>query len=169
MISYLIIAHHTVSHTHISSSARRTREKTRKSEFDAAWWIKNSVNFARIMTSGSGGGAPINSPLQKWQLVLAVGAPVALGLGYMYYKNTTKSSSHVTPAKSKASNGTTDKQISIDGDSGGKNAATTEIMDNEVSFVVQSALIIFSPLFCPNCRFFAEIAQSGKQVQRGRK
>ncbi|XP_034942853.1 mitochondrial import receptor subunit TOM70 [Chelonus insularis] len=57
----------------------------------------------------------ISGSLPKWQLALAVGAPVALGLGYMYYKN-------INQGKSKGSdktNGTaTEKQISIDGDSG---------------------------------------------------
>lgn len=76
-------------------------------------------------TSGVAG----SSPLPKWQLALVVGAPVALGLGYMYYKNK-NNSSQGDRASSKSErdefrrvaresweNGATaDKQISIDSD-----------------------------------------------------
>lgn len=69
------------------------------------------------MTASSG-----SSPLPKWQLALVVGAPVALGLGYMYYRN--RSSSNVDkPERDKFRSGAAkengapaDKQISIDGD-----------------------------------------------------
>jgi len=40
-----------------------------------------------------------SSPLPKWQLALVVGAPVALGLGYMYYRNK-NGSSNSSPDKS---------------------------------------------------------------------
>ncbi|XP_046611000.1 mitochondrial import receptor subunit TOM70 [Neodiprion virginianus] len=42
------------------------------------------------MTTASGSASITGSSLPKWQLALAVGAPVALGLGYMYYKNSLK-------------------------------------------------------------------------------
>lgn len=69
------------------------------------------------MSSVSGAGGSIGSPLPKWQLALAVGAPVAaLGLGYMYYRNSsTKGSQKSSKQKEPSLNGT-DKQISIDGD-----------------------------------------------------
>ncbi|CAD6234246.1 GSCOCG00007682001-RA-CDS [Cotesia congregata] len=58
-------------------------------------------------------GSIISGWLPKWQLALAVGAPVALGLGYIYYKNTSQEKSK----NSGKSNGVgTEKQISIDGD-----------------------------------------------------
>ncbi|KAL6444474.1 hypothetical protein ACFW04_001957 [Cataglyphis niger] len=76
-------------------------------------------------TSGVAG----SSPLPKWQLALVVGAPVALGLGYMYYKNknnSSGSSDRITKSErdkfksgatsSKENGATADKQISIDGD-----------------------------------------------------
>lgn len=71
------------------------------------------------MSAASGASSVTGSPLPKWQLALAVGAPVALGLGYMYYKNSSKPSSKPNRGKSKDSskeNGTSaaDKQISID-------------------------------------------------------
>ncbi|XP_076646815.1 translocase of outer membrane 70 [Halictus rubicundus] len=62
------------------------------------------------------------SVLPKWQLALAVGAPVALGLGYMYYKNSNKPKSPKSiQGKSRGSSKETgapaaDKQISIDVD-----------------------------------------------------
>ncbi|OXU29262.1 hypothetical protein TSAR_007507 [Trichomalopsis sarcophagae] len=64
----------------------------------------------------SSGGA--SSSLPKWQLALVVGAPVALGLGYMYYKNCANKPEEKPgrgkPKKSSRENG--EKQISIDGD-----------------------------------------------------
>ncbi|KAK2580459.1 hypothetical protein KPH14_006201 [Odynerus spinipes] len=73
---------------------------------------------ASSVSSVTGGALP------KWQLALAVGAPVALGLGYMYYKSSTKPSSKPERGKSKfgsRENGTkADKQISIDGDCNSK-------------------------------------------------
>lgn len=64
----------------------------------------------------SSGGA--SSSLPKWQLALVVGAPVALGLGYMYYKNCANKPEEKPgrgkPKRSTRENG--EKQISIDGD-----------------------------------------------------
>lgn len=84
------------------------------------------------MTGASGASSVTSSPLPKWQLALAVAAPVALGLGYMYYKNNTKPSSKSNRGKSKGSskeNGTpaTDKQISIDIDYPPKNTSEPEV------------------------------------------
>ncbi|KAK9308376.1 hypothetical protein QLX08_001561 [Tetragonisca angustula] len=78
--------------------------------------------------TGASGASVAGSPLPKWQLALAVAAPVALGLGYMYFKNS-KPSSKPSRGKSKNNlkkNGTVsaDKQISIDIDSPPK--STTE-------------------------------------------
>lgn len=72
------------------------------------------------MTASSGVAG--SSPLPKWQLALVVGAPVALGLGYMYYRN--RNSNNVDkPERDKFRSGAAkengapaDKQISIDGD-----------------------------------------------------
>ncbi|XP_008556932.1 mitochondrial import receptor subunit TOM70 [Microplitis demolitor] len=64
------------------------------------------------MPVASSATSSISGWLPKWQLALAVGAPVALGLGYIYYKNTSQEKS-----KGGKSNGVgTEKQISIDGD-----------------------------------------------------
>lgn len=76
-------------------------------------------------TSGVAG----SSPLPKWQLALVVGAPVALGLGYMYYKNKNNSNGssdrtskserdkfRSSATSSKKNGAPADKQISIDGD-----------------------------------------------------
>lgn len=65
--------------------------------------------------SGAGSVASGSSPLPKWQLALVVGAPVALGLSYMYYKNSIKQNRGTAKADQKK-NGTksSDKQISID-------------------------------------------------------
>lgn len=83
------------------------------------------------MTGASGASSVASSPLPKWQLALAVAAPVALGLGYMYYKNSSKPSSKSNRGKSKGSskeNGVpaTDKQISIDVDYPPKTTFETE-------------------------------------------
>jgi len=72
------------------------------------------------MTASSGVAG--SSPLPKWQLALVVGAPVALGLGYMYYRN--RNSNNIDkPERDKFRSGAAkengapaDKQISIDGD-----------------------------------------------------
>ena len=84
--------------------------------------------------TGASGAASVTgtSPLPKWQLALAVGAPVALGLGYMYYKNSSKPSSKSNRGKSKGGskeNGTSaaDKQISIDAECPPNAAAKTEV------------------------------------------
>ncbi|XP_076377050.1 translocase of outer membrane 70 [Megalopta genalis] len=73
------------------------------------------------MTGASSAGNVTGGLLPRWQLALAVGAPVALGLGYMYYRNSNKPSSKSNRRKPRGSsqkNGTpaTDKQISIDAD-----------------------------------------------------
>ncbi|XP_051170056.1 mitochondrial import receptor subunit TOM70 [Leptopilina boulardi] len=71
------------------------------------------------MTSSSWASS-ISNPIPKWQLALVVGAPVALGLGYVYYKNNSKSSLKSPRDKSKDGLNEhltkSDKQISIDGD-----------------------------------------------------
>lgn len=89
-----------------------------------------------------------SSALPKWQLALAVGAPVALGLGYMYYKSSTKPSSKPERGKSKygsRENGTkADKQISIDGDCNSKSESTSQIevrILSEMLFIVRIILI----------------------------
>lgn len=69
-----------------------------------------------------------SSPLPKWQLALVVGAPVALGLGYMYYRNKNSDSSSSTdkPNRGKIKGNTTAKenrlpeQISGDSDFDGE-------------------------------------------------
>ncbi|KAL2747199.1 mitochondrial import receptor subunit TOM70 [Vespula maculifrons] len=83
------------------------------------------------MPAANSVGSITSSALPKWQLALAVGAPVALGLGYMYYKSSTKPSSKPERGKSKygsRENGTkNDKQISIDGDCNLKSENTSRI------------------------------------------
>lgn len=68
-----------------------------------------------------------SNPLPKWQLALVVGAPVALGLGYMYYRNKNSSSSTDKPSRGKIKDGTTavkgnrlPEQISGDSDFDGE-------------------------------------------------
>ncbi|XP_031848082.1 translocase of outer membrane 70 isoform X2 [Nomia melanderi] len=73
------------------------------------------------MTGASGASSITYGALPKWQLALAVGAPVALGLGYMYYRNSNKTTPKSNRGKLKSNskkNGTpaADKQISIDVD-----------------------------------------------------
>ncbi|CAK9809692.1 Mitochondrial import receptor subunit TOM70 [Anthophora quadrimaculata] len=65
------------------------------------------------MTEASG-ACSVTGPLPKWQLALAFAAPVALGFGYMYYKN--GKPNRDKPKKSTKENGVPagDKQISID-------------------------------------------------------
>lgn len=46
------------------------------------------MKFSVAEMSSANGSTSI---LPKWQLALVVGAPVALGLGYMYYKSTSSS------------------------------------------------------------------------------
>ncbi|XP_043259662.1 mitochondrial import receptor subunit TOM70 [Colletes gigas] len=84
------------------------------------------------MTGVSGAASITGSPLSKWQLALAVGAPVALGLGYIYYKNANKPVSKPNRGKLKSNskeNGTSaaDKQISIDVDCPPNTATNFEI------------------------------------------
>jgi hypothetical protein len=61
------------------------------------------------------GGA--SSSLSKWQVALVIGAPIALGLGYMYYRNadtSDKKANRCKPKKIMRLNG--EKQPSIDDD-----------------------------------------------------
>lgn len=70
------------------------------------------------MSTGSTG-----SLLPKWQMAILLGAPIALGLGYLYYRNQTTSKLEETADspdgdsvnKKKISN-SKDKSISLDGD-----------------------------------------------------
>lgn len=66
------------------------------------------------MSTGSTG-----SLLPKWQMAILLGAPIALGLGYLYYRNQApvKLTEETTSStdKKKISN-TKDKSISLDGD-----------------------------------------------------
>lgn len=75
----------------------------------------------REMTTGSTG-----SFIPKWQLALLLGAPVALGLGYLYYRNQNLSDDATTnDKKDKKSLGELKGQtISLDGDD--KNAEKTD-------------------------------------------
>lgn len=52
-----------------------------------------------------------SSSLPKWQLALVVGAPVAIGLSYMYYRNRSDSGSKISPTRDGA---LADKALSID-------------------------------------------------------
>lgn len=85
------------------------------------------------MSAANSVGSVTSSALPKWQLALAVGAPVALGLGYMYYKNNKKPCSKPERGKSKyglrenGTNNKNDKQISIDGDCNSKPENTSQI------------------------------------------
>lgn len=88
------------------------------------------------MTTASGAGSISGSSLPKWQLALAVGAPVALGLGYMYYKKNSSKPVIRPRGKSKGGigkeNGTSkDKQLSVDGDDSSKTVSQLE-PENEV-------------------------------------
>lgn len=81
--------------------------------------------------TGASGASVAGSPLPKWQLALVVAAPVALGLGYIYFKNS-KPSSKPSRGKSKNNlkkNGTTcaDKQISIDTENPPKSTNDAEV------------------------------------------
>lgn len=67
------------------------------------------------MSTGSTG-----SLLPKWQMAILLGAPIALGLGYLYYRNQTANQltgddGSTDPEKKKFSNSKT-KSISLDGD-----------------------------------------------------
>lgn len=98
-----------------------------------------------------------SSSLPKWQLALVVGAPVALGLGYMYYRNcsTTEKSEDKSSKNSRRhvkENG--EKQISIDGDVPGKTGkgAAAEVRSfssqkNYLKFMITlSRILIYSIL-----------------------
>lgn len=67
-----------------------------------------------------------SSSLPKWQIALVVGAPVALGLGYMYYRNRNtkidkpKRDKFRSDTATKENGAPADKQISIDGDCSAK-------------------------------------------------
>lgn len=77
--------------------------------------------------SAVNGTAAGSSPIPKWQLALVVGAPVALGLGYMYYRNNARTNTKPDrrgkskgEATVKKNGAPVDKQISIDGDVNGQ-------------------------------------------------
>lgn len=74
------------------------------------------------MTSGSTG-----SLFPKWQMAILLGAPIALGLGYLYYRNQSTNLSGETDENGKDKKKLKDKSISIDGDDkvSGSTAATT--------------------------------------------
>lgn len=73
------------------------------------------------------------SGVAKWQLALVVGAPVALGLGYMYYKNNVRTNAKPDRRdKSKENGASTDKQISIDGDIDGNQVPSSVPKQPEV-------------------------------------
>ncbi|XP_031628161.1 mitochondrial import receptor subunit TOM70 [Contarinia nasturtii] len=64
------------------------------------------------MSTGSTG-----SLLPKWQLAILLGAPIALGLGYLYYRNqTTKLCEDASDTGKKKISNSKDKSISLDGD-----------------------------------------------------
>ncbi|XP_076626379.1 translocase of outer membrane 70 [Colletes latitarsis] len=84
------------------------------------------------MTGVSGAASITGSSLLKWQLALAVGAPVVLGFGYIYYRNISKPVSEPNRGKLKSKSkksGTSaaDKQISIDVDCPPNGATNFEI------------------------------------------
>lgn len=67
------------------------------------------------MSTGSTG-----SLLPKWQMAILLGAPIALGLGYLYYRNQSTKLTEETETKSstdkKKISNSKDKSISLDGD-----------------------------------------------------
>lgn len=74
------------------------------------------IDLDIAMTSGSTG-----SLLPKWQMAIILGAPVALGLGYLYYRNQTtklteKKGIDGTSRDSRKISNSKDKSISLDGD-----------------------------------------------------
>ena len=79
------------------------------------------------MPIANGAAGVVGSPLPKWQLALAVGAPVALGLGYMYYRNTSNSDGSTGKGTSKTNGTCGDKQISIDGEFPSIRSSTPEV------------------------------------------
>ncbi|KAI4472249.1 hypothetical protein M0802_017012 [Mischocyttarus mexicanus] len=87
------------------------------------------------MSAANSVSSVTSSALPKWQLALAVGAPVALGLGYMYYKNNKKPCSKPERGKSKCGsleNGTNNKQISIDEDCNSNSENTTSRIEGAI-------------------------------------
>lgn len=81
------------------------------------------------------------STFPKWQLAIILGTPIALGLGYLYYRNQSQSieegtEDDKTELKKKLKDGS--KSISLDGDSanqraGGDTAATTSTAESSTS------------------------------------
>lgn len=102
----------------------------------------------------------VGGSLPKWQLALAVGAPVALGLGYMYYKNSNKEKRAKGNDKT---NGTTDKQLSIDADSPGKSSIEkTEVRTSSLIYfpikkISTNVFSIFYTNFPKGLGFFCSI------------
>lgn len=72
------------------------------------------------MTSGSTG-----SLFPKWQMAILLGAPIALGLGYLYYRNQSTNFSEETDDSGKEKKKLKDKSISIDGDEKVSGSAAT--------------------------------------------
>lgn len=67
-----------------------------------------------MMSTGSTG-----SFIPKWQMAILLGAPIALGLGYLYYRNQTTSTlteETTTDTDKKKISNTKNKSISLDGD-----------------------------------------------------
>ena len=63
------------------------------------------------MSSGSTG-----SPFPRWQLAILIGAPIAIGIGYMYWRKQTEPELEDTDDKTKKKLANKNKSISIDGD-----------------------------------------------------
>lgn len=81
------------------------------------------------MASGSTG-----SIFPKWQLAVLIGAPIALGLGYLYYRNQSHlegDDSEITRNKKKLAN-LKDKTISIDGDDKSVSEKSVSVTKEEV-------------------------------------
>lgn len=84
--------------------------------FNVFFFLVIFIALDIAMTSGSTG-----SLLPKWQMAIILGAPVALGLGYLYYRNQTtklsekKGIDNASRESRKISN-SKDKSISLDGD-----------------------------------------------------
>lgn len=66
--------------------------------------------------SSAGASSVINTPIPKWQLAIVVAAPVALGLGYAYYKNSSLKPGRGQPKDAIKKNGTKTNKQSIDED-----------------------------------------------------
>lgn len=71
----------------------------------------------QLIPMANGAVGVVSSPLPNWQkTALVVGAPVVLGLGYMYYRNASKPDRGSNKRSGKANGIRGDKQISTDGE-----------------------------------------------------